>query len=869
MFAAMALGENIVPPSSSFGDDHPLTSTNNNNNQFGSLVAPPVKTGQESVDAFRAALQSGLDPSGTIDFSSKALADTDQDSNLQAALAAMEAEPAVPPPPVTTATTPSVLEANVPISDPRRREDVPMFAERVVLNRPLFFGPILPPRVVQEAREMVQQAQKEYWEEVHNIYPSTSADSGTDSEDQSATTLPTTPSDVKLRHLPPAVRNVVGAIRTFGFGIDVLDVHGKDFKGSAEVSTVQPVWGPEERAKHIQVRASVNRPDIVSRSVTAPAMLARPTQLNSTLSDSMKSDTNDQFTAWIQNAHTAPDKPVTAQNSNSSIDWGNDSFRQVESGTMTSIPSTMVANPQQPTEQELFSQWACGSTATAPGATLQFTTDNGGDDDSVHEDERKKQVGLSDHLSKALALLTQDDEGGPETSAITTTAAAAMPLHTSDASQTRPLSNYEKTAGKCVPVFGADDTPLPDSADLGLHETREEQAKYAELKRAQEVTAHVPPSVFGMVGCPRVISGPNDTHTWEVRGAEEPEIDQEGDGEQSPRGRKKQKQRAPRMGWWHAEASAGGKPPVKDKSIDESSTDTPERKKKAANPATAAAENAHEEPALHKPPEWKKPSNTFISRLSPTQKELLEDNWPISRLPAAVAQEQCLPYLADRPPSYKYLQVDTPAITFGGNGTPEMEPFFCSVALYHVETVSQGDAAAPVPDLQRCGRVTEALTFDVLNDASVASRCARTLYPYKQHEDFDGPRPVRNSSNGGESLQGTRCGVFPVPSNLSMANLYIVLIVRRVLSDDPNDFYYRPGKTVVDAEKLRSSAEKASQRFGALLQPLAFGVAPLLQVFGVETPLYATSRAVQIPLFRFRGDERSIRDHIMVMLYPR
>lgn len=111
---------------------------------------------------------------------------------------------------------------------------------------------------------------------------------------------------------------------------------------------------------------------------------------------------------------------------------------------------------------------------------------------------------------------------------------------------------------------------------------------------------------------------------------------------------------------------------------------------------------------------------------------------------------------------------------------------------------------------------------------------------------------------------------FPLPSNLSVANLYAVLIVRKVLADDSEvEPYLKTGKNIVDIEKLRSNAERASSKNGKFLMPFAFGVAPLLQVFGTENPSYATSRAVQIPLFRFQGDEREIIDHIMVMLYPR
>jgi hypothetical protein len=40
-------------------------------------------------------------------------------------------------------------------------EDYPMYAEEVRMPRPLFFGPVLPPRVLNEARSIVQEALKE------------------------------------------------------------------------------------------------------------------------------------------------------------------------------------------------------------------------------------------------------------------------------------------------------------------------------------------------------------------------------------------------------------------------------------------------------------------------------------------------------------------------------------------------------------------------------------------------------------------------------------------------------------------------------------------------------------------------------------
>jgi len=92
------------------------------------------------------------------------------------------------------------------------------------------------------------------------------------------------------------------------------------------------------------------------------------------------------------------------------------------------------------------------------------------------------------------------------------------------------------------------------------------------------------------------------------------------------------------------------------------------------------------------------------------------------------------------------------------------------------------------------------------------------------------------------------------------------------LSDDTDiDPYLKASKGPFDIARLKAHAEKVSNRHGKILVPFSFGVAPILQVFGADIPIVASSRAVQIPLFRFSPGlgERQIIDHIMVMLYPR
>jgi hypothetical protein len=248
--------------------------------------------------------------------------------------------------------------------------------------------------------------------------------------------------------------------------------------------------------------------------------------------------------------------------------------------------------------------------------------------------------------------------------------------------------------------------------------------------------------------------------------------------------------------------------------------------------------------------------------LEPRPQKLHDQNRPLSHLHPATPLARALPFLSDRPPSFRYLQIDTQAVGFPSLGG-EIEPLFCSLAIYHVEAVSPSSSSnsdpsmAPIPDLQRCGKVTETLHFDIATDPELESTCEKALWPFGSKE---------------EGSSGTRCGVFPLPSNLSIHNLYAAIIVQKVISEG-SDFeaYLRQDVKIKDLTTLRQRAEKSCVHQGKFLMPFCFGVAPLLQVFGADTPLTPSSRAVQIPLFRFSSGlgERQIIDHIMVMLYPR
>ena len=114
-------------------------------------------------------------------------------------------------------------------------------------------------------------------------------------------------------------------------------------------------------------------------------------------------------------------------------------------------------------------------------------------------------------------------------------------------------------------------------------------------------------------------------------------------------------------------------------------------------------------------------SNRSASLVGPFPDELMKENLPLSRMDAAATLTEVLPHLCDRPPSFRFLQIDTQAVGFPPIGG-EVEPLFCSLAIYHVETITASGhvAEAPVPDLARCGRVTEVLHFDYVSDEHVA-----------------------------------------------------------------------------------------------------------------------------------------------------
>jgi len=128
------------------------------------------------------------------------------------------------------------------VSRHKMTQEYPMYSEQVHMPRPLFFGPLLPPRVLREARLIVQEAIRE--QGYHNVTldekgeflfetpeGTTSSGSGEEKKEQPPPDLP------RLNSLPPEVQNLVGAIRMYGFGLSAFPSDNTITKGPATDST--------------------------------------------------------------------------------------------------------------------------------------------------------------------------------------------------------------------------------------------------------------------------------------------------------------------------------------------------------------------------------------------------------------------------------------------------------------------------------------------------------------------------------------------------------------------------------------------------------------------------------------------------------
>ena len=752
----------------------------------------------------------------------------------------------------------------------------------------------------------------------------------------------------RIGQLPPGVRNLVSAIRCYGFGWDVVGNRSDSSNSTSSspyVSVFCPRWSEDRKKSYSPDTATAKTPN--TSTAANGSVSAEDASQSESDGDSDNTEENANTTASaISNSAMASSlvggqqaKEIVSEavdtNSLSERDMfsafarhGSDYSADGDASSESSDGSRVVKNSaksssdSQISEQALFTQWvhegkspvsgnaSSNAKSKSSGGTFNFKDSfrtmntmvpaggDDSDDDTVVGSEMKTKVGVNEHLNAALASL---EDGQSPAEAIESAAAVEegigeltqVPL-TEDGG--RPLSNQELMNAH-APLFGIDDPPLPSESDLGNHETREEQQKSKEQRRIQAfIEKFCPHNIFGPLACPNPSAGPDDNHSWnslaiplQRNPTSPPSSGHPSSTTNSPMARsvssdslgslhtgyamtaKKISKLATtpkgydprtRYGWWNAPNEID----VDSAAVSRASNALPADLDE--NSVLVDDTNKSEAPIQLPPVEH--PSNGYRIQtlLEPSPEKLHEQNRPLSELHPATSLAQALPFVSDRPPSYRYLQVNTQAVAFPALAE-EVEPLFCSLAIYHVETIAHnlGDRGmAPIPDLERCGKVTETLNFDLIKNAQVEKQCYSSLSPYTPSDD--------TANHTHSNL--TSCGVFPLPSNLSVNNLYAIITVGKVISEGSDFEPYLRAKPKgkddqISIENLRAKAEKASTNHGNFVMPFAFGVAPLLQVFGADVPRVPSSRAVQIPLFRFyagNGD-RQIIDHIMVMLYPR
>lgn len=805
------------------------------------------------------------------------------------------------------------------------------YIEKVMLPRPLFFGNVLPPRIMDQA---TLAASSQRTGKGHRSMESTS-DTGDEKDDSSSTgSKPSVSSfgGVGKHQLEPTIapccRNLEGAIETFGFGINPFASAADDGQLSDDaepnaphpyVSLYSPVW--EDWARTVRVKARHKKARLMSKAS------ARSSTLISTRTSGRQNSgkINHQNTNFRQtNRETGTSSLESSVTSlTASLDFSQGDSEQVTTLSQPQDKSLLDNNRDFSQDQFLkfaragFADGSTGDTfdsgsrgkvdgnggKTAPtafmppmdssGTFVQMdfveavkSADDASDDDSVKANEERKSVGLNDNISAAAAMLAgegvdvdadDDAQGGVGTSMSMAVGGGAKAGN----KYGRPYTNFELTNG-CIPQFGCDDPSLPHESDLGVFQTKEEEKRSAEERRERNIIDDLAvPGIMPHVACPTQCTDVDDSQCWNARfsggklgikgGSNTMLISL--DGSTSAEGNSpstvKPKQRivyeTSRVGWWNLPTD-----------LDDDSGAKNSKRKKSRNKIFPQKEVF---PAFDDPIPL-----DVQTKLWPPSQLLRENNMSSTRLHPATSAARVLPHLSDRPASMRHIQIDTTAVGFPKLGG-EIEPMFCRLAIYHFEmkssTTPSGTSIAP--NLSRCGPVTEALNFDIVQDPSVINSCKDALWPYasdaERNDILESPSTAEETNV--HTLEGTTCGVFSLPSNLSLSNLYAVLIVNKVVAGSSEmEHYYKPTRRdpktpsgaieELDLQKLRENAAKSSEEFGQFITPFVFGIVPLMHIIETESAKTPVSRAVQIPLFKFvqGSGVKSILDHILVMLHP-
>ena len=662
---------------------------------------------------------------------------------------------------------------------------------------------------------------------------------------------------------------------------------GRSFNSSSSIN-FNPGYMQGHSSSNFHDNAPTSPPSGIGFTGDAKNIIVSPptnTDMNMNMNMNMNANANANASG------TADARRFAGDFSDPSSDYSENLFLQYARGDSHGIGGTFVG--------------AKGTLVSVPETDTLRNIDAKG---SFEASELKKHIGLNDNLTRALEAIV-GKEGNTTGSSSVSFAMEATEAVAAEAVPTvkdgRPLSNLEITNGK-VPLYGCDDAPLPNLVDLFIPDTKGDQIRSYEQYESEEIiSSQTVPNVFGPLVCPSCCSGPDDSQSWfsRRRGKSLSDTDFMASSDASIHTHRSNRSfdSLPKIRVHNKAAIPSPLPPPPAKggnfarnldtsrTYDGVSSDAPSHSVGPGRPNgvdngptgwwsidESASRRRHRSDStelesdqvgnkLQAPPKRSQlRPNDYGSLLSPSQEDLLRENRSLSELHPAISTVAQLPLLSDRPPSTRFIQIDTQVVGFPSLG--EIEPFFCSMAIWYVEPFRDKSERGGTAEKPLYGRITESLCFDVASEQDDEAYNSTLLHPSVSS--------ISNEEKNIESFQSTRCGVFPIQSCYEMKNLYAVLIVQKVLSDDSDmEIYWNSENEakLLDLAKCRNKVSRAVDRVGHILTPFAFGVAPLAQILSSESPVIPTSKAAQIPLFKLNSGEGEdpIINHIIAISQPR
>jgi hypothetical protein len=363
-----------------------------------------------------------------------------------------------------------------------------IYSEKILVQRPLFFGTVIPERIqklVLEGREHILKSEKTTSDDDSHHLLSPHEDTAVDQKKES-----------KLN-----TRNIENLLEALGHvTLPSAGSTPTEMKLKSHMTLYEPVWGSDARLK---------------REQRISELLQKQKDANSHLEE-----TNDNMEVPILN------RTISSSNQSSIESMISPDMSVGRKSLTSSSADEKMSSPD--TAENSFLKMAratSGGTFVGPeGTMVSISQSNMMNRGTFEKSELRKQIGINDNLSRALESLSRTEGSdskrdrdsstsfGPVDGA--ETAAEAMNSLTEHVKDGRPLSNLEITGGK-VPLYGCDDEPLPTFIDLKIPETKEDQIRSYEQYESEEViSSQAVPNVFGSLVCPSHSSGPNDNKSW-------------------------------------------------------------------------------------------------------------------------------------------------------------------------------------------------------------------------------------------------------------------------------------------------------------------------------------------------------------------